>query len=87
MAVKFDKITPGMTLLDIHSHLMGNTTMRELGCWSVLVVSIDAKARTAMCQWNGNPARIYFESDFKRLYVKPTKAYLAQTERRKNREW
>jgi hypothetical protein len=83
MAIKFEKVEPGMVLLDIHSHKMGNTTLRELGCWEVKVISVDVTARTAMCSWNGNPARIYRESDFKRLYTKPTKACLAQLERRK----
>lgn len=82
MAVAFDKIKPGMVLLDIHSERMGNTAIRRLGCWKVQVVSVDAEMRTAMCRWNGNPARIYFERDFKKLYLKPTKAYLAQQERR-----
>lgn len=33
MAIKFEKIEAGMTLLDIHSKRMGNTAMRELSCW------------------------------------------------------
>lgn len=82
MAVRLDKIEPGMVLLDIHSQKMGNTTMRRLGLWRVLVVSVDKEARTAMCSWNGNPARMYRERDFKRLHLKPTKAYLAQQERK-----
>jgi hypothetical protein len=36
MSIKFDKIEPGMILLDIHSYRMGNSTMRELGLWRVL---------------------------------------------------
>lgn len=31
MTIKFEKITPGMELLDIHSYRMGNTTMTRLG--------------------------------------------------------
>jgi hypothetical protein len=38
-----------------------------------------------MCSWNGNPPRLYRERDFKRLYLKPTRAYLAQEERRTKR--
>ncbi len=40
--MKFEKIKPGMVLLDIHSYRMGNTTMRQLGLWEVMVVSVDA---------------------------------------------
>lgn len=85
MAVSFDKLEPGMILLDIHSTRMGNTTMRRLGCWKVLVLSVDKEAQTAMCSWNGNPARLYFERDFKSLRTKPSKAFLAQEERERAR--
>jgi hypothetical protein len=87
MAIKFDKVTPGMVLLDIHSHAMGNTTMRALGCWEVRVISVDKEARTAMCSWNGNRPQCYTERQFKSLYTKPTKAFLAQQERRKHGRW
>ena len=80
MSVSFDKIKPGMVLLDIHSTRMGNTTIRRLGCWRVLVVSVDHEARTAMCSWNSNKPTLYTESKFKSLYLKPTKAYLKQEE-------
>jgi len=53
MAIKFEKIKPGMELLDVHSVRMGSTTMRELGCWDVRIVSVDAEKRTAMVIWNG----------------------------------
>lgn len=85
MSVAFSKLKPNLVLLDIHSQRMGNTTMRRLGCWEVRVISVDAGARTALCSWNGNPPRPYRERDFKRLYLKPTRAYLAQEERRKKR--
>jgi len=82
VSVSFDKIEPGMELLDIHNYKVGNTTMRRLGLWKVRVISVDKEARTAMCSWNSNPPRLYRERDFKRLYSKPTKAYLVQQERR-----
>lgn len=85
MSVTFNKIKPGLVLLDIHKMAMGNTTGQRLGCWQVLVISVDPENRTAMCSWNSNPARLYRERDFKRLYLKPTKAYLAQQERQGQR--
>lgn len=82
MAIKFEKIQPGMVLLDIHSQRVGNTMVRRLGCWEVYVKSVDAERRGAMCSWNGNRAEWYSEHELTRLYTKPTKAYLAQQERR-----
>lgn len=84
MSIKFDKIKPGMVLLDIHSYRMGNTTMRKLGLWEVQVISVDAEKRTAVCRWNGNPPETWYERRLTRLHVNPTKAYLAQQE---NKGW
>ncbi len=83
--VKFDKIKPGMTLLDIHSHPMGNTTMRELGCWKVVIVSVDPEDRSAMARWNNNPERKWSERQLRSLVVKPGKRYIDQEARRLRR--
>ena len=85
MSVAFSKLRPGLVLLDIHRERMGNTKMQHLGCWNVRVISVDDTTRTALCSWNGNPARTYRERDFRRLYLKPTRAYLAQQELRAKR--
>ena len=82
MAIKFEKIEPGMVLLDIHREKMGNTTMSEWGLWKVLVVSVDRAKRTALVSWNHNPQQTWDARRLERLYAKPTKAYLAQQERR-----
>ena len=82
MAIKFEKIEPGAVLLDIHREKMGNTTMSEWGLWKVLVVAIDREKRTARVSWNHNPQQTWDARRLERLYTKPTKAYLAQQERR-----
>jgi hypothetical protein len=84
MAIKFEKIEPGMTLLDIHSEPMGNTTMRELGCWEVKIISVDHEERTAMVSWNHNAPRKWFERNLTKLYRegKEPKRYRDQVERR-----
>lgn len=87
MAIKFEKIEPGMTLLDIHRTKMGNTTMTELGLWKVQIVSVDRDQRTAVVSWNGNPQRTWSARELERLYTKPTKPYLAQQERRSKGAW
>lgn len=52
--IKFEKITPGMTLYDVHSTRMGNTTMRTMGVWHVRVIEVDAERRRALVSWNTN---------------------------------
>ena len=83
MAVKFEKIEPGMVLLDIHREKMGNTTMSAWGLWKVKVISVDRAKRIAVVSWNSNPAQTWDARRLERLYTKPTRAYLAQQESRK----
>lgn len=52
--VAFNAIKPGDTLWDCHRHQMGNTTIRAMGCWRVIVKEIDAEKRMAFVSWNGN---------------------------------
>lgn len=83
MAIKFEKIEPDMELLDIHRERMGNTLMSEWGLWKVKVISVDRAARTAVVAWNHNRPETWSAKRLERLYTKPTKAYLAQQERRR----
>ncbi len=68
MSIKFDKIKPGMTVYDRHKERMGNTTMRSIGEWPCRVISVDAEKRTAEVSWNGNPARTWYEQDFRNVF-------------------
>ena len=67
VSVSFDSLKPGEILLDVHYEQAGNTTARRQGVCPVCVVSVDMEARTAMCRWNGNEARKYYESQFRAL--------------------
>jgi hypothetical protein len=84
MAIKFYQIEPGMTLLDIHSVAVGNSSLRQLGCWEVLVISVDKEQMRAMVKWNGNPPRLYFARELEKLYRvgKEPKRYRDQQARR-----
>jgi hypothetical protein len=84
MAIKFDKIVAGMMLLDIHSIRMGNTTMRELGCWRVHVLSVDSESQTAKVKWNGNRPEAWGKGRLEKLYRegKEPKRYRDQQARR-----
>lgn len=85
MAIKFEKLQPGMVLWDVHRQKVGNTTLTELGAWKVQIVSVDPETRTAMVVWNGNPERKWYERELKKLYVKLPKSYLDQQERKAKR--
>lgn len=80
--IKFSKVKPGMTLLDIHSQRAGNTTMTRLGLWEVEIISVDDNG--AVVSWNGNAPTRWSRSQVERLYTKPTKKYIAQ---QKSRIW
>lgn len=70
MAIKFEKIQPGMTLWDRHRVKMGNTTMSRLGEWRVEIFSVDAMSRTAVVRWNHNAPSVWGERQLAKLYVK-----------------
>ncbi len=81
--MKYEKIEPGMVLLDIHSERCGNTTMRELGLWRVAIISVDREKHSALVSWNGNPPKTWYKRELERLKAKPTAAYLRQVERKR----
>ena len=68
MAIKFEKIQPGMTLYDRHREKMGNTTISTIGEWAVKVLSVSPTEREAVVSWNGNPREVWFEHELRRLY-------------------
>lgn len=84
MAIKFEKIEPGMTLLDVRRTKIGNTTMSEWSYWNVKIVSIDREAQTAVAIWNEvNPKGTWTRRQLERLYKTLPKAVRDQEERRK----
>lgn len=68
MAIKFEKIQPGMTLYDRHSHRMGNTTLRTIGEWRVKVLEVNAAEREALVSWNGNRPETWSAERLSRLF-------------------
>jgi len=59
--MKIDKLKPGITVYDVHSHKMGNTSMRTMGCWSVRIIETYPDTGTVKASWNSNGAQIYRE--------------------------
>jgi hypothetical protein len=68
MAIKFEKIKPGMTLYERRRERMGNTTLRSLSEWPVEILEVDAAERRATVRWNGNRPTRYYGRDLTRLY-------------------
>jgi hypothetical protein len=65
--MKFDKIIPNMVLYDVHSYRMGNTCLRSVGVWTVVIKSIDKDKRKAVVSWNGNSPEVWSERELVRL--------------------
>ena len=69
MAIKFEKITAGMTLYDRHRYTMGRTSMKSIGEWRVIVQSVDAELQCAEVSWNHNPVETWGRRRLERLYT------------------
>jgi hypothetical protein len=68
MAIKFEKIQPGMKLYDRRKQTMGNTALRSLREWTVKIISVDPARRSAVVSWNGNRHQTYGEASLRKLY-------------------
>jgi hypothetical protein len=71
--VAFSKILPGDVLWDCHRTKMGNTSLKQMSCWKVHVISTDEVTGSAMCSWNGNTPTRWSESRLKKLRRTPVK--------------
>ena len=85
MAIKFEKIEPGMELMDVHRVRIGNTTMSQWGLWYVRIVSVDREAMTAVVRWNGNLPQTWRRRQLERLYTNKPAHYRRQEEARNAR--
>jgi hypothetical protein len=65
----FDKLKPRMTLYDVHSYTMGNTSRRSVGVWTVRVIEVNAN-RAILASWNGNKPRKMYEREWSKLRAK-----------------
>lgn len=75
--MKYDKVEVGMVLYDRHTHRAGNTTMRVLGEWRVVITevkeipgegpAIGRTIRIVKASWNGNPPKMMNRRDIEKL--------------------
>jgi hypothetical protein len=70
MAIKFEKIQPGMTLWSRGRVRRGRTTMSRMGEWPVYVKDVSPENRRALVSWNSNAPEWWGEGRLKRLYAK-----------------
>lgn len=68
--MKFEKLQPGMTVYDVGSHQMGNTTLKTISVWAVKIVSVDPEKRSVQASWNGNPVRTFHEGSYSKWKAK-----------------
>lgn len=64
------KLAPGMTVYDVHSTKMGNTTISSVGVWFVKIVSVDVENRTVVASWNSNAPRKYYPKSWSKWKAK-----------------
>jgi hypothetical protein len=70
MAIKFEKIQPGMTLYQKVKRQAGNTTVRVESVFTVKILNVDAEKRSAEVSWNGNQPHTWYERNLTKLYAK-----------------
>lgn len=69
MAIKFEKIQPGMTLWSRAKLRQGNVTgLRVTSEWQVYVYEVDSARRRALVSWNTNAREWWSEARLKRLF-------------------
>lgn len=59
MAIKFEKIEPGMTLWDVRKSK--GLSRGKWQCWPVFVKEVDSEKRRVLASWNSNPAEWMLE--------------------------
>jgi len=71
MAIKFEKIKPGMTLYDVRKNT--GMTRNKWSVWPVFVDEVDEENRTVMASWNGNAKEKMFEGRITKFRAKKPK--------------
>jgi len=82
---RFDDLTAGMLLYDIHRHTEAAKLQNDLCAWRVLVLAVDRETRTAIVSWNGQKPKTWPEEKLVALVTEPPEDYLDQRRRKKER--
>ena len=62
--MKIEHLKSGQTVYHVGRYKMGNTTMRTVGVWDVVIVSVDETKGAVMARWNGNQAQKYYRNSW-----------------------
>ena len=54
MAIKFEKIEPGMTLYDVKKNTKGFPRNCKWHVWPVNIIKVDVENRKVFASWNSN---------------------------------
>jgi len=68
VAIKFEKIHPGMVLWSRGKSRQGRTTLVRFSEWRVVVNEVDSAGRRALVSWNGNAPEWWSEYRLTRLF-------------------
>jgi hypothetical protein len=61
MAIKFEKIKPGMTLYDVRKSTGFNSYRNKWDTWEVDVIEVYEDERQVLASWNGNKPEVMVE--------------------------
>jgi len=70
MAIKFEKIQPGMALWDVKRNTGLARFRGKYSCWPVEVKEVDLEKRRVLILWNGNPERWSPECNVTKFRIK-----------------
>ena len=68
--MKLEQLKPGQTVYSIRKHLAGNTTVRTISVYKVLIISVNVADRYVIASWNGNREEKYREHAIKSWRLK-----------------
>ena len=62
--MKIENLKAGGSVYDVGRRIMGNTTISTVSVWRVRIVSVDVADGVVVAEWNGNPAKRYYQRDW-----------------------
>ena len=63
------RLREGQVVYDRRTQQAGNTKMRRVAVWQVVIKEIDPEGKWVIASWNGNAARKFYPSSVKRWLV------------------
>ena len=64
--MKIEKLRHGMTVYDVGTQRMGNTSRTTVSVWTVRILQVDPGHRYVVASWNSGSERMFYPSAVKR---------------------